>query len=73
MLKNKIRLTLSAVFSTLFVYYCFNFVPRNVAILATRTLERKILDYILNFAIFFVVFYLILELLAFIFKKRSKT
>lgn len=71
MLKNKTRLILAAGFSVLAVYYFFNFVPRNVAILATRTSERIILDYTVNFVIFFVVFYLILSLGVYIFKKLA--
>lgn len=58
----------SAVTAIIFVFYCFNFVPRNINIIATRTLTVKILDYILNFVIFFVAIYLAVTLITYIVK-----
>lgn len=52
-------------------FYAFNFVPRNINIIVTRTSVIKILDYIVNFLIFFVVAYLILTLIAYLIKLFS--
>lgn len=56
----------SAVAALALEFYAFNFVPRNINIIATRTLTVKILDYILNFVIFFVVIYLAVTLVSYI-------
>lgn len=69
MLKAKSRLIVSLVISILTVVYLFNFVPRDIAIIASRTPARQVLDYTLNFVIFFVAVYLLLTLLAFVTKK----
>ena len=58
----------SAVISLIFVIYALNFVNRNVSIIAQRTLNRQILDYIVNFLIFFIAVYLILWLIEYLIK-----
>ena len=60
---------ISAVLSLLLEFYTFNFVPRNIDIIATRSLSRQIGDYVLNFLVFFIVFYLVLTLGAYLIKK----
>jgi len=60
---------ISAVLSLLLEFYTFNFVPRNIGIMATRSLSRQIGDYMLNFLVFFIVFYLVLTLGAYLIKK----
>ena len=69
MRKNKTRIIISSLASILVVFYVLNFVPRNVMILASRTLPRQILDYIVNFLIFFAVVYLLITLFLYIKKK----
>lgn len=68
-MKNKYRIMISSVFSAILVFYSFNFIPRNVSIIASRSLGRQIIDYILNFVLFTVVIYLALSLISFILKK----
>lgn len=58
----------SAVAALVVIFYAFNFVPRNINIIATRTLTVKILDYIFNFLMFFVAIYLAITLIVFIIK-----
>ena len=60
---------IAAILAIILEYYAFNFVARNIRIIATRSFPRQIADYALNFAVFFVVFYLILTLGSYIFKK----
>ncbi|MDP2873936.1 MAG: hypothetical protein Q8N84_01400 [bacterium] len=75
MLKNRYKIVVSALASLLMVFYLFNFIPRNVMLLASRTPTRQVLDYLLNSALFFVGIYLLLSLVAFVTKKvfpRSK-
>jgi hypothetical protein len=60
---------ISAVLSVLFEFYSFNFVQRNINILATRSLSRQVADYVLNFLVFFIVIYLVLTLGAYLIKK----
>ena len=72
MLKSKSRLIVSLVASLLIVIFLFNFVPRDVVILASRTPARQMLDYILNFVVFFAAVYLLLSLFTFIKKKLWK-
>jgi len=69
MLTKKLKIIVSSVVSALFVFCAFHFNPRNIAILASRSLERQIFAYILNFVIFFVVVYLVLSLFNFLAKK----
>lgn len=71
MLKSKSRVIVSLVASVLIVIVSFNFVPRDVAILTSRTPPRQVLDYILNFIIFFVAVYLLLTLFTVIIRKVS--
>jgi hypothetical protein len=66
---SKIRIIVSAIASILLVFYFFNFVPRDIAILASRSLGRQILDYALNFAVFFVGFYFLLSVATFLYRK----
>lgn len=56
----------SAVAAIIFVFYCFNFVPRNINIFATRSLTVQIMDYILNFLLFFAIAYLAVTLITYI-------
>ena len=65
------RAIIAAVLALLSEFYAFNFIPRNIAILATRSLSIQIGDYIFNFLIFFIVFYLVLTLGAYLIKKFS--
>ena len=61
----------SIVATLVFEFYVFNFVPRNINIIATRSVGKQIFDYILNFIIFFVVAYLVLTLIAYLIKLFS--
>jgi len=56
----------SAILSTILVFYALGFVSRNILILENRSSARVVFDYILNFVIFFVVIYLVLTLFTFI-------
>ncbi len=60
---------ISAVLSLLLEFYAFNFVARDVRIIASRSFSRQIFDYLLNFVVFFIVFYLVLTLIAYLIKK----
>jgi hypothetical protein len=60
---------ISAVLSVLLVIFSFNFVQRDINILATRTLSRQIFDYVFNFLIFFIVIYLVITLGTYLIKK----
>lgn len=66
---SKSRLIIAGIISPIFVFYAFNFVPRNTNIIASRTLGKQIFDYILNFVIFFVIIYLIFCLLTYLYQK----
>jgi hypothetical protein len=66
------RGAISGVLAILLEFYAFNFVARDISIIATRSFLRQIADYALNFVIFFAVFYLILTLGAFLIKKFFK-
>lgn len=66
---SKIRTIVSGVLSAILVFYAFNFVPRNINVIATRTLTVQLFDYALNFLIFFIAFYLILSLAMYIYSK----
>lgn len=61
---SKKRALISAIISLTFVFYAFNFVPKNINIIETRSLPRQIFGYGLNFVLFFIVIYLILTLIA---------
>lgn len=69
---SKKRLLISSVLSLLLDFYAFNFIPRNVNIIATRTIFAKILDYALNFLIFFLAIYFVFTLIIFIVEKFKK-
>lgn len=58
----------SGVATLIVEFYLFNFVARNINIIASRTLGRQIFDYILNFVIFFAVIYLVVTLIVYIVK-----
>jgi hypothetical protein len=62
---------IAAVLAIVVEFYAFNFVPRNIAIMATRSLAVQKVDYVINFLIFFIVFYLVLTLGAWLIKKFS--
>lgn len=62
---------IAAVLSLLFEFYAFNFIPRNIAIMATRSSAIQKVDYVTNFLIFFVVFYLVLTLTVWLIQKFS--
>ena len=61
----------SIVAALVFEFYAFNFVPRNINIMATRSAGRQIFAYILNFIIFFAVVYLVFTLIAYLIKLFS--
>lgn len=61
----------SAVGAVIVVFYAFNFVPRNINIVATRSLSVQILDYIFNFLMFFVAIYLAVTIIVYIIKWLS--
>jgi len=69
---SKSRIATSLVVSAIFVFISMNFNPRNVNILATRSLGVVILDYIFNIVLFFVVIYLVLSAIMFLYSKISK-
>jgi len=69
---SKKRIFIVSVISLLLEFYAFNFIPRNVNIIATRTIFVKILDYTLNFLIFFLAIYLVSTLIIFIVEKLKK-
>jgi len=52
-------------------FYAFNFVPRNINIIATRSLSVQILDYIFNFLMFFAAIYLAVTLIVYFIKWLS--
>lgn len=67
-----LRATVTAVLSIFFVFYAFNFVTRDLNILATRSFERQVLDYVINFILFFAAIYLLASLATFIYQKLLK-
>jgi hypothetical protein len=69
---SKVRAIISAVLSIIFVVISMNFSQRNVNILAQRSMESIIFDYILNIVLFFVVFYLLISLLTWSYLKIFK-
>jgi hypothetical protein len=69
---SKNRSIISAILSIIIVFYAFNFVPRNLNIVASRTLLVQIFDYGFNFLIFFISFYLIVSLATYIYWKISE-
>jgi surface polysaccharide O-acyltransferase-like enzyme len=69
MFKSKSRIIISSIVSVILVFISFNFNPRDIAILATRSVGRQIFDYVLNFVIFFAAIYLIISLLIFVYNK----
>lgn len=71
---SKIRAIVSAIASVLLVFYSLNFVPKNVNVIASKSLGIQIFDYVLNFLIFFVVIYLLsylISLLVNIFRSKK--
>jgi len=52
-----------------FEFYAIYLVPRNINVIAARSLARQIGDYVLNFLVFFIAFYLVLTLGAYLIKK----
>lgn len=68
---SKKRVVVAAAIASLFAFYVFNFVPRNINVLSTRPLARQIFAYVLNFALFFILAYLFLTLLAYLVRTIS--
>lgn len=66
------RVIVSSVISIALEFYSFNFVPRNINILATRSVYVQIFDYILNFVIFFLIIYLLISSVLYISNKLKK-
>jgi hypothetical protein len=66
------RAAVAALLSILFVFYAFNFIPRAIMILATRSLGRIVFDWVINFAVFFILIYLLASLATFIYQKLLK-
>jgi hypothetical protein len=62
---------ISAVLAVVLEFYAFNFVPRNIAVMATRSPAIQKVDYLFNFLIFFIAFYLVMTLGAYLLKKTS--
>jgi hypothetical protein len=69
---SKSRGIISSILALVLIFYAFNFIPRNINIIATRSLGRQIFDYLLNFLIFFIVIYSVSSLFSFIYKKLFK-
>lgn len=61
----------SAILAVILDFYAFNFIPRNVNIIATRTPIVRLLDYLLNFIIFFLVIYIILTIIYYLVRLLS--
>ena len=62
------RMIWSGVLALILDFYAFNFVARNINIIATRSLERQIFAYVLNFILFFIVIYVVLTIIYYIVK-----
>jgi len=62
---------IAAVLALLLEFYAFNFIPGNIAIMATLSPAIQKVDYLINFLIFFIVFYLVLTLGAYLIQKFS--
>jgi putative effector of murein hydrolase LrgA (UPF0299 family) len=62
---------LAGVLALALVYYAFNFVPRNIAVMASRSFSWRVSDYLINFLLFFIGFYLLMTLVAWVVKKVS--
>ena len=69
---SKSRIIIAGIISLILVFYFFNFVPRNINIIASRNLGRQLFAYALNFIIFFIVIYLVSCLLAYLYQKLFK-
>lgn len=66
---SKPRIIFTGMISALFVFYVFNFVPRNINIIASRSLERQIFGYVLNFVLFFIAIYILFSVYLLIYIK----
>jgi hypothetical protein len=62
---------LAAVLALALVYYAFNFIPRNIAVMSTRSVSWRVSDYLINFLLFFIGFYLLMSLVAWVVKRFS--
>jgi len=69
---SKRRLAGSLAVSVIFVFWAMNFVSRNVDILATRSLPRIIISYLLNISLFFIFFYLVFTAALLLYKRILK-
>jgi hypothetical protein len=65
------RAIIAAVLAAVLEFYAFNFIPRNIAIMATRSPSVQKVDYLINFLLFFIVFYLVLTLGAYLINRFS--
>jgi K+-sensing histidine kinase KdpD len=63
---------IAAVLALLLEFYAFNFIPRNISIMASRSPAIQKVDYLINFLIFFIVFYLVLTLAVWLSKKVTQ-
>jgi len=69
---SKRRLAGSLAVSVIFVFWAMNFVSRNVDILATRSLPRIVINYLLNISFFFIIFYLVFTAALLLYKRILK-
>jgi O-antigen/teichoic acid export membrane protein len=69
---SKTRIIVAVAVSIALVFYFFNFIPRDITILASRSFGRQILDYLLNFCLFFIIVYLLSSLPAFMLARLHK-
>jgi hypothetical protein len=61
----------ASVLALVLEFYAFNIVPRNIAILSTRSFSWRVSDYLVNFLLFFLGFYLLMTLVAWVVKRFS--
>ncbi len=69
---SKSRIVFAVIISAIFVFYAFNFVPRNINIIASRNFGRQIFAYVFNFALFFIIIYSISCLFTYLRQKLFK-
>lgn len=73
MLSLRLKLIISVVAAILLELYAFNFVPRDITVIGSRTLGRQLLDYAVNFILFTVAICFLLSLIVFIFGKVTSS
>lgn len=69
---SKKRIVASLILSAFFVFYAMNFNPRNINILATKSLGGVMFAYISNIVLFFIIFYLVATLVITLYRKIFK-